>query len=219
MVWFCEKWPLLENLAGNAFLFDLVLFRCYIWHTAIFLVVSTLRPDILLFLRSNKKVIISELTCPYEENMSQWHEEKSQKYYPLLRSITSNGWSVYFYAIEVGALGFCAESVRSYLRSLGFNKRLYRKTLQTLSSASLRRSSEIWLCRNSKSWSLPHPVSMSNSEPTQKNSNLNGVSVHNDHHACTPVYSVPSLKSTNKLCGIIIKENTCSSIVVLSWSN
>ena len=78
MVWFCEKWPLLENIAGNAFLFDLVLFRCYIWHTAIFLVVSTLRPDILLFSRSTEKVIISELTCPYEENMS--HDmKKSQR--------------------------------------------------------------------------------------------------------------------------------------------
>ena len=124
----------------------------------VFLAVSTLRPDILLFSRSTKKVIIIELTCPCEENMSQWHEEKSQKYYPLCCSIRSNGWSVYFYAIEVGAQGFCADSVRSCLRSLGFNNRLCRKTLQTLSSVSLRCSFEVWLCRNSKSWSLPHPL-------------------------------------------------------------
>ena len=87
--------------------------------------------------------------------------------------------------------------------------------MQTLSSVSLRCSFEIWLCRNSKSWSLPHPVSMSNSEPTQKKSNLNGVSAHNDHHACTPVYSVPSLKTTNRHCGIIIKGNTCYANVIL----
>ena len=60
----------------------------------VFLSVSTLRPDILLLLSSAKKVIIIELTCPCEENMSQWHEEKSQKYYPLCCSIRSNGWSV-----------------------------------------------------------------------------------------------------------------------------
>ena len=87
--------------------------------------------------------------------------------------------------------------------------------MQTLSSVSLRCSFEIWLCRNSKSWSLPHPVSMSNSEPTQKKSNLNGVSAHNDHHACTPVYSVPSLKTANKHCGIINKGNTCYANVIL----
>ena len=56
---------------------------------------------------------------------------------------------------------------------------------------------------------------MSNSEPTQKKSNLNGVSAHNDHHACTPVYSVPSLKTTNKHCGIINKGNTCYANVIL----
>ena len=118
----------------------------------VFLAVSTLRPDILLFLRSTEKVIIIELTFPSEENMSQWHEEiLSQKYYPLRCSIRSNGWSVYFYGIEVGDRGFCAESVRSSFRSFGFNNRLCRKTLQTLSSVSLRCSFEIWLCQNSKS--------------------------------------------------------------------
>ena len=44
-----------------------------------FLVVSTICPDILLFSMSTKKVIIIELTCPCEENMSQRHEEKLQK--------------------------------------------------------------------------------------------------------------------------------------------
>ena len=105
-------------------------------------------------------MIIIELTCPCEENMSQWHEEKSQKYYPLCYSIRSNGWSVYFCAIEVGARGFCAESVRSCLRSLGFNNRLCRKTLQTLSSVSLRCSFEIWLCQNSKMEYLPIMIIM-----------------------------------------------------------
>ena len=52
---------------------------------------------------STKKVVVIELTCPCEENMSQW-------YYPLCCSIRSNGWSVYFYVIEVGALGFSAGS-------------------------------------------------------------------------------------------------------------
>ena len=56
---------------------------------------------------------------------------------------------------------------------------------------------------------------MSNSEPTQKKSNLNGVSVHNDHHACTPDYSVPSLKNTNKHSGIMNKGNTFHANVIL----
>ena len=81
---------------------------------------------------STKKVIINELTCPWIENMSQWHEEKPQKYYPLCFSVRSNGWSLYFYAIEVGIWGFCAESVKNCLRSLGFNKKICRKILKNL---------------------------------------------------------------------------------------
>ena len=87
--------------------------------------------------------------------------------------------------------------------------------MQTLSSVSLRCSFEIWLCQNSKSWSLHHPVSMPNSELMQKKSDLNGVSAHNDHHAYTPVYSVPLLKTANNRCGIINKGNTCYANVIL----
>ena len=61
----------------------------------LFLTVSTYHPDILLFSMSNKKVIIIELSCPCEENMRQWHEEKSQKYHPPGCSIIPNDWSVY----------------------------------------------------------------------------------------------------------------------------
>ena len=56
---------------------------------------------------------------------------------------------------------------------------------------------------------------MSNSELTEKKSNLNGVSAHNDHHARTPFYSLQSLKTTNKHCRIINKGNTCYANVIL----
>ena len=111
-------------------------------------------------------------------------------------------------------MSVCAESVRSCLHSLNFNNNVCRKTFQTLFSVSLRCSFEIWLYRNSKSWSIHHPVSMSNSEPMQKKINLNGVSSHDNHHACTPVYSLLSLKIANKHCGIINKGNTCHANVI-----
>ena len=69
----------------------------------------------------------------------------------------------------------------------------------------------------SKSWSLDHPVSMSNLESIQKKSNLNGVSVPTDHHDCTPVYSVPSPKTARKHCEIINKGNTCYANAILQF--
>ena len=62
----------------------------------LFLAVCILRPHILLFSRFTKKVIIIELTCPCEENIRQWREEKLHKNYPLCCLIRSNDWSVYF---------------------------------------------------------------------------------------------------------------------------
>ena len=59
---------------------------------------------------------------------------------------------------------------------------------------------------------------MSNSEPTEKKSILKGVSAHNDDHACTPVYSVPSFKTANKHCGFINKGNTYYANVILQCS-
>ena len=100
--------------------------------------------------------------------------KKPRKYHPLCCSIRSNGWSTYFYAIGVGAWDFCAESVRSCLRSLSFNNKLFRKTLQTLSFIF---ALEIWLCQNSKTWAVDHPVCRSDLEPMQKKSNTNGVSL------------------------------------------
>ena len=60
----------------------------------------------------------------------------------------------------------------------------------------------------------------------QKKSNLNGVSTNNDHHACIPVYSAPSLKTANKCCGIIDKGNRnyanfilqCLKVFPILWS-
>ena len=109
--------------------------------------------------------------------------KKSEKYHRLCCSIRSNGWSAYFYAKEVSTRGFCDESVRSYFRSLGFSNILCWKTLETISSILLRCSFETWLCRNSKSCALDHPVSLSNSVPMQKKSKINEVFVSKDHHA------------------------------------
>ena len=162
------------------------------------LAITSLRPDILLFSPLSKKAIIIELTCPCEENMGVWHEEKSQKYHPLCTSIRSNSWSVYFFAVEVavGARGFCAESVRSCLRRLGFSNKLCNKTLKTLSSTSLKCSFEIWLSRNSKSWSLEHPHSSLQRETTIKNSEVHATSSHITKSNKTPLS--PIKKSSTK---------------------
>ena len=37
---------------------------------------TTMRPDIVIYSNTLKPIIILELTCPCEENMSKWNSEK-----------------------------------------------------------------------------------------------------------------------------------------------
>ena len=123
-----------------------------------FLALTQLRPDVIIFSPSTKTVIILELTCPCEENMETWHSRKKDKYVSLCSEIKRNGWATHFFAIEVGARGYCAESVRYCLKRLGFRNKLCRTTLKSLSSASLRSSFYIWLTRNSRDWKQQQEV-------------------------------------------------------------
>ena len=78
-------------------------------------------PDILLYSTTAKTVIILELTCPCEEKMESWHATtKFGKYDPLCSAIKGNGWSIHSFAVEVGACGYCASTIRSCLMGLGF---------------------------------------------------------------------------------------------------
>ena len=72
--------------------------------------ISQLKPDILLYSAITKIVIIVELFCPCDENMESWHATKFGKYDPLCSAIKTNGWSVYFFAVEIGAQGYCAST-------------------------------------------------------------------------------------------------------------
>ncbi|XP_057296267.1 uncharacterized protein LOC130625225 [Hydractinia symbiolongicarpus] len=97
-----------------------------------YLAVTQLRPDILSTSAMTKTVIILELTCPCEENMETWHGVKVDKYSSLCSVMRLNNWSVHFFAVEVGARGFCSETVRICLRRLGFFNMSVCFTLKSL---------------------------------------------------------------------------------------
>ena len=81
------------------------------------------------------------------------------KYSGLIHIISSNGWIVDFFAIEVGARGYCARSATSCLKKLGFTNKLTFSAAKKFGEASMKASFYIWLARNSKKWSikLPNP--------------------------------------------------------------
>ena len=51
------------------------------------LALTELLPDILLFSKSSKRVVLLELICSCKENMENWHAQKLNKYTPLAKVI------------------------------------------------------------------------------------------------------------------------------------
>jgi len=76
-----------------------------------FIAPTSLRPDVIIFSKKSKRVIIIELTCPCEENFEDRHSQKLSKYSALVAKIKDNSWSVDLFAIEVGARGYGGKSV------------------------------------------------------------------------------------------------------------
>ena len=66
----------------------------------------------------------------------------------------------HFFAIEVGARGYCASSVSSFLKRLGISSNAVRKLEKELALVSMRMSFKIWLARENKDWepdTISHP--------------------------------------------------------------
>ena len=117
-----------------------------------FITVSQLRPDIVIYSISTKTVILLKFTFLCEENIRGWHNKKFVKYHSLSLAMVSNGWSVHWFPIKVGARAYCSVTVKSCIMRPGFCATLVKFTLKSLSVTSLKASFQIWLSRDSRKW-------------------------------------------------------------------
>ena len=72
--------------------------------------VTSLRPDVVLFSRSSKTIVLLELTVPLEDNVHLAHDRKTTKYSALVTACEENGFKTHMFALEVGCLGYCPHS-------------------------------------------------------------------------------------------------------------
>ena len=119
---------------------------------------TTLRPDIVIFSRSIKCVILIELTVPLEDRTIAAHNRKENKYAELCTTCEGNGWHCSSYAVEVGCLGFVSLSLLHCLEGLGFSRSLARRVRNECSQVALRCSYLLFLRRNIQLWSNMDPL-------------------------------------------------------------
>ena len=83
------------------------------------IVQTNLRPDIVLWSETGKKLVVIELTVPWETRCEEAYERKKAKYTELLEQCRHRGWRTWLFPIEVGARGFCAQSVCRLMTAVG----------------------------------------------------------------------------------------------------
>ena len=124
-------------------------------HFPSFICETLLRPDIVLFSKDLRTVIIIELTCPCEENFDYWHFFKLTKYQELKKLCELAGWKVVLMAVEVGARGFASSSLKSCFQKMGIVGKQVRIALDQAATAAIRASFWIWLKRKETPVELP----------------------------------------------------------------
>jgi hypothetical protein len=115
---------------------------------------TTQRPDIVIWSPNNKKLVVIELTVPWETRCEEAFERKKTKYTELVEQCQQQGWRCWLFPVEVGARGFAAQSLWKTLGNLGVKGQERKGTVRAVCQAAERASSWLWLRREEKSWKL-----------------------------------------------------------------
>ena len=123
---------------------------------------TDLIPDLCIFWKEEKKLLILELTLPFETNLSRAHDFKRDKYAPLVSDIESNNYNVVFLPVEVGSRGFIDKENMQRLKkfvsmcSKPVSAKCFRDKLASLAIISSfviysAKEEPVWECHNALS--------------------------------------------------------------------
>ena len=113
---------------------------------------TTLRPDIVIWSKTPKQVILVELTVPWEERVDEAYEIKKTKYEDLANICRDRGWKTWIFPVEVGCRGFPSQSVWKMMGAAGIKGRTRKSAVHVLGKAAERASSWLWLRRKEPMW-------------------------------------------------------------------
>ena len=123
------------------------------------ILVTTQRPDIFIVNESSREVIVFELTCPWDSNITRSHVFKQEKYGPLVADL-SRHFKTYHFSIEVSVRGQITGDNKNRLKSFVYRccaepKATFKKIVPIFSKVALLSSFSIFAARNEPSWSEP----------------------------------------------------------------
>jgi hypothetical protein len=120
-------------------------------------------------------VLGPEVTSPMDENVTAWHAKKTEKYRKMVAKV--EGWTFFYFFLEVGALGWVPRSTRVKLRELGFSSKEVKQITNELALIARKCSYVIYLNRRNKDF-RPYRIEAWRSGPFL-NRNLDGTAKWN----------------------------------------
>ena len=122
------------------------------------------RPDVFLVSRRLRKVILFELTVPWDANVNSSHDLKVRKYASLVNDLLAE-YSVETYCFEVSVHGQISKINRARLKSFlfmttGQKRPSAVKLINNVSKAALLGSFSIFTARNELTWSVGRDLSV-----------------------------------------------------------
>ncbi len=110
------------------------------------------RPDAVLFYTEGKKIILVELTVPWEEGWEEAFERKSERYKGLVQDCRDKGWQTWLYPVEERCRGFPAQSAWKLMTEVGLRGTERKNAVRRLGETAERASCWIWSRREELSW-------------------------------------------------------------------
>ena len=113
---------------------------------------TTLRPDIVIWSDIDKRLVMVELTVPWETRCEEAYERKLSKYTELLEQCREKGWRTWLFPVEVGARGSPTQSMLKMPSAMGVSGHERKRAVGRLVHATERASNWLWYKREEKSW-------------------------------------------------------------------
>ena len=123
---------------------------------------TAFKPDIFIHSETSQEVVVFELTCPWDSNITRSHNFKSEKYAPLVADLSRN-FIVHFFSVEISARGQVTKENQSRLKSFLFkscnsNAGISKSLIRISSKAALLSSYSIFSARREPTWENPQPL-------------------------------------------------------------
>ena len=128
-------------------------------------IITSQRPDIVVINNIGRKVIIFELTCPFDTNIDTAHDFKTNKYASLVNDLMGDGYTVDLFCVEISVRGQVSKANRARLKSFllkttGLRRGVSVDLITKMSRSSLLSSFSIFCARNEATWQMDASITL-----------------------------------------------------------